>query len=42
MTEIIFAALFCFAMVFVLLGALYVLVVLSNSIIRLVAAKPHK
>ena len=42
MTEIIFAALFCFVMVFVLLAAVYVSVRLSTAIIRCIEAKPQK
>lgn len=37
--EIISAALFCFSMVFMLLGALYILVRLSTSVIRFIEAK---
>ena len=34
--EILYSALFCFAMVFALLGCLYVLVRLSTSAIRII------
>ena len=37
--EIVFAAFFCFAMVFVLLGLLYALVKLSTSAIKYIEAK---
>ena len=42
MMEIIFAALFCFAMVFALLVVLYVFVRLSTAVIRRIEAKPPK
>ena len=38
-SEILFAALFCFSMVFALLGGLYGLVKLSTTAIRLIEAK---
>ena len=41
-SEILFTALFCFSMVFVLLGGLYVLVKLSTSAIRIVEEKTKK
>lgn len=40
--EMIAAALFCFLMVFALLGALYVLVILSTYIIRIFDFKTKK
>jgi len=41
-SEILFAAMFCFAMVFVLLGGLYVLVKLSTIVIRTIETKAKK
>jgi len=41
-TEIVFAGLFCFLMVFALLGSIYVLVKLSTSAIRIVEEKTKK
>jgi hypothetical protein len=41
-SDIIFSALFCFSMVFALLGGLYVLVKLSTSVIRFIEAKAKK
>lgn len=38
----IFAALFCFSMVFLLLGVLYVLLKLSTSVIKLIESKIKK
>ena len=40
--DVITAALFCFAMVFALLGSLYVLVILSTRIIRAIESKMQK
>ena len=38
-SEVLFTALFCFSMVFTLLGGLYVLVKLSTSAIRIIEAR---
>lgn len=40
--EIVFAAIFCFAMVFILLGVLYGLVKLSTNAIKYIEAKIKK
>jgi len=40
--EIINAALFCFIMVFVLLGVLYILLKLSTSVIKIIGSKAKK
>ena len=40
--NILYAALFCFAMVFALLGCLYVLVVLSTKAIRSIENRVQK
>lgn len=42
MAEIIFAALFCFSMVFALLGALYALIKLSTGAIKYIEEKMKK
>jgi len=42
MTEILSAALFCFAMVFMLLGSLFFLIKLSTSVIRFIEAQTKR
>jgi len=42
MSETIFVALFCFAMVFALLAVLYILIRLSTSIINVIETKLQK
>ena len=41
-TEIISAAIFCFAMVFALLGSLYIFVKLSTNAVRFIEKKTKK
>ena len=41
-SEILFSAMFCFLMVFALLGALYILVKLATSAIRIIESKSKK
>jgi len=40
--EILSASFFCFSMVFALLGGLYILVMLSTNLIRLIETKTKK
>ena len=40
--EILYSALFCFTMVFALLGCLYILIKLSTTIVRFIETKSKK